>query len=265
MSWFVLLWSCCSFSDSQDSVSHIPRWHHDMEMLSALLGGIHQSVEDSHRNEAIMQSFEVSLILGWASYWTNSQVVCHLSSCDIDVMLNTLRPRQNGSHFTDDTFKCIFLNENAWISLKISLKFVPKVQINNIPALVQIMAWRRPGDKPLSEPMIVSLLTHICVTLPQWVNVSFLAKGEIICSGFFFHIMKTIWFRTDSRLTPSQWRTSLQSNAISHWLGTNLASVLWLPQPMMKPRGFNVSLTVTKLQQNTSTKLNLTFNFWYSL
>ena len=85
--------------------------------------------------------------------------------------INTLRPRQNGRHFADNIFKCIFLNENAWISLKISLKFVPKVQINNIPALVQIMAWRRSGDKPLSEPMNVSLLTHICVTRPQWVKV----------------------------------------------------------------------------------------------
>ena len=85
--------------------------------------------------------------------------------------INTLRPRQNGRNFTDDIFKCIFLNENAWISLKISLKFVPKVRINNIPALVHIMAWRRPGDKPLSEPMMVSLLTHICVTRPQWVNM----------------------------------------------------------------------------------------------
>ena len=57
-------------------------------------------------------------------------------------LINTLRPRQNGRYFADDTFKCIFLNENAWISLKVSLKFVPKVRINNIPALVQIMAWR---------------------------------------------------------------------------------------------------------------------------
>ena len=84
--------------------------------------------------------------------------------------LNTLRPRQNGRHFADDIFKCIFFNENFWIPIKISLKFVPKGPINNIPALVQIMAWRRPGDKPLSEPMMVSLLTHICVTRPQWVN-----------------------------------------------------------------------------------------------
>ena len=50
--------------------------------------------------------------------------------------LNTLRPRQNGRHFADDIFKRIFLNENVFISIKISLKFVPKGQINNIPALV---------------------------------------------------------------------------------------------------------------------------------
>ena len=85
-------------------------------------------------------------------------------------VLNTLRPRRNGRHFADDTFKCIFVNENIWISLKISLTFVSEVRINNIPALVQIIAWRRPGDKPLSEPMMVSLLTHICVIRPQWVN-----------------------------------------------------------------------------------------------
>ena len=66
--------------------------------------------------------------------------------------VNTLRPRKCGRQFPDDIFSCIFLNENEWHSIyKISLKFVPKVPINNIPALVQIMAWRQPGDKPLSE------------------------------------------------------------------------------------------------------------------
>ena len=85
-------------------------------------------------------------------------------------MFNTLRPRQNGWHFADDIFKHIFLNENVRISLKIWLKYVPKVWINNIPALVEIMAWCRPGDKPLSEAMLVSLLMHKCVTQPQWVK-----------------------------------------------------------------------------------------------
>ena len=57
-------------------------------------------------------------------------------------IINTLRPRQERRHFR-------------------------KGPIDNNPALVQIMAWRRSGDKPLSEPMMVSLLTHICVTRPQ--------------------------------------------------------------------------------------------------
>ena len=78
---------------------------------------------------------------------------------------NTLRPRQNGRLFAADIFKCIFFNDNVWISITISLKFVPKGPFNKITALVQIMAWGRPGDKPLSEPMMVSLLTHICVDL----------------------------------------------------------------------------------------------------
>ena len=38
------------------------------------------------------------------------------------------------------------------------------------------MAWHRPGDKPLSEPMRVSLLMHICVARLQWVNKSFLME-----------------------------------------------------------------------------------------
>ena len=66
---------------------------------------------------------------------------------------------------------CIFLNQNEWISNKISPKFVPKGLINNIAALVQIMSWCRPGYKSLSEPMVVRLRTHICVTRPQWINI----------------------------------------------------------------------------------------------
>ena len=81
-------------------------------------------------------------------------------------VFSTLRPRQNGRNFPDD----IFLNENVWISIKISLKLVPTCPIGDIASLVQIMAWRRPGEKPLSEPVMVRIPTHICVTRPQWVN-----------------------------------------------------------------------------------------------
>ena len=64
----------------------------------------------------------------------------------------------------DNIFKRIFFNENVWISIKMSLKFVPNGVINIIPALVQIMAWHLPGDKPLSELMMVRLSKHICIT-----------------------------------------------------------------------------------------------------
>ena len=87
--------------------------------------------------------------------------------------INTLRLRQKFGHFAN-IFKCIFLNENVWISIKISLKFVPKGPINNHyhAAFVQIMAWRRTDHKPLSEPMMVSLPMHIWVTQSQWVKLS---------------------------------------------------------------------------------------------
>ena len=87
-----------------------------------------------------------------------------------------MRPRQNGCHFPDDIFKCILLNENVWTWIKISLQFVNEVPFFNMAALVQIMAWRRPGDKPLPGPMMVSLLAHICVPPPQWVKI-----GTLCC------------------------------------------------------------------------------------
>ena len=72
--------------------------------------------------------------------------------------INTLKPKKNGRHFADDVFKRI--------SIKSSLQYVPESPINNIQTLLQIMAWQRLGDKPLSEPKMVSLPTHICVTRP---------------------------------------------------------------------------------------------------
>ena len=54
----------------------------------------------------------------------------------------------------DDTFKCISFNEDDKIAIKFSLKLlIPRSPIDNKPALVQVMACRRTGDKPLPEPM----------------------------------------------------------------------------------------------------------------
>ena len=63
-----------------------------------------------------------------------------------------------------------FVSAISWMKMFEFLFWFPKGPINIIPALVQIMAWRRPDAKPLSEPMMVSLTTHICVTRPQWVK-----------------------------------------------------------------------------------------------
>ena len=137
-----------------------------------------------HQNDDISVSMNMIVFSGILlhgiydiSYKIWSQLGCALFGFGYNDVLSghvwyisTLRPRQNGRHFPDDIFKFVFLNENVWISHKISLKSVLMVRINNIPALVQIMAWRRPGDKPLSEPMMVRLPTHIWVTRPQWVN-----------------------------------------------------------------------------------------------
>ena len=71
-----------------------------------------------------------------------------------DCFFITLRQRQNGCHFPDYIFKGIFFNENALISNKLSLKFVPKGSVNNIPALAQIMAWCQSDDNPLFDPMM---------------------------------------------------------------------------------------------------------------
>ena len=115
------------------------------------------------------------------------------------LIFSTLRPRQNRRHSADDILKCIFLNESVWVPIEISLKFVPYGPIDNIPALVQIMAWRRPGDKPLSETMVVNLLTHICVTRPQWVKRIF-PKGLVELfgqvSGPFDHYWRTLYLQS---------------------------------------------------------------------
>ena len=76
-----------------------------------------------------------------------------LQPSQLQQQINTLRPRQNGCHFPD-IFKCIFFKENVWILIKMWLKFVPKSPVNNIPSLLQIMAWCQTGNKPLSEAMM---------------------------------------------------------------------------------------------------------------
>ena len=78
---------------------------------------------------------------------------CHGNAFRVD----TSPPEQNGHQFCRRIFRFIFMNEKFCISIRISLKFVPRRLVDNKPALVQVMAWRRTGDKPLHEPMLTKL------------------------------------------------------------------------------------------------------------
>ena len=84
------------------------------------------------------------------------------------------------------------MNENIDILIKISLKFVSKEPINTILALVQIMAWRRSGDKPLSEPVIVYQRTYASLSLnelnPLALLTVLLSSGHCgICQALTMH------------------------------------------------------------------------------
>ena len=128
---------------------------------------------------------------------------------------NPLRPRQNGRHFADDIFKRIFINQNIWFSIKISLKFVPWGLINNIPALIQIMAWRRPGDKPLSEPMMVSLLglnelMVLEITYSSLLKVYTRFSRIVANCGYNNWIKRSYWHRYSSGLMQFHYLSILE-------------------------------------------------------
>ena len=72
-----------------------------------------------------------------------------------DVLINTLKLRQNGSHFSDHIFKLIFLHEKCVIlKVQFSFTYVLNALIDK-PAMVQVTAWRWIDDKPLPGPVVV--------------------------------------------------------------------------------------------------------------
>ena len=100
----------------------------------------------------------VHALLSWVLQWSGTVLLTHWGRDKMAVI-----------------FQTTFSNAFPWMKmndfrLRFHWSLFPKGRINNIPSLVQIMACRRPGDKPLTWPMIVSLLTHTCVTRPQGVN-----------------------------------------------------------------------------------------------
>ena len=72
--------------------------------------------------------------------------------------VNTLKPQQNDHHFADNISKCIFLNENYCILIKISLRFVPYSPIENNEY------WFRKCLGPKPPP------SHLCITWSRGIN-----------------------------------------------------------------------------------------------
>ena len=82
----------------------------------------------------------------------------HAHVASLAKWVNTSPLDKMAAILADDTFNCIFLNENNKIQIQISLKYVPRNPIDNKPELVQVMAWRRAGDKPLPGPIITQFI-----------------------------------------------------------------------------------------------------------
>ena len=139
-------------------------------------------VPNFQKLKMISEFVSTQAVDGLGMYYTRSSICKVMTSwlCkQFKFELHSLRPTQNGHHFPDDILKSVFLNENVWISNKISLNFIPKRPINNIPTLVQIMTWHQPGNKPLSEPRLMYILIILWIrsvncmtlTLPGKVNM----------------------------------------------------------------------------------------------
>ena len=105
--------------------------------------------------------------------------------CILPRWLNTLRPRQYGRYYTDDIFKWIFLRRMYGFRLKFHWNLILVAAIHIFPA--QAMLWCRLGDKPLSELMMVRLLTHICIAQPQWVKYMYTHTYAYKCEHISIH------------------------------------------------------------------------------
>ena len=93
---------------------------------------------------------------------------------------NTFRWRQNDHKFPGGIFKYIF-NRSIYISFKISLKFVPKCLINNIPAVVQIMAWHWPGNNHyLNHWWLDYRHIYVWLSLNEWMQ-KLICKEALQC------------------------------------------------------------------------------------
>ena len=157
-------------SASTQKLSFCFAWRrHQMEIFSALLAlcGGNSPVNSPHKGQwrgTLVSSLICAWIHGWVNNRKASDLRRHRAHYDIIVMMRITHWENRG--------RMSSFHRRHFQMQKFSLKFVRIGSIKNTPALVQIVAWRRTGDKPLFESMAAYLGTQICFTLPQWVKYS---------------------------------------------------------------------------------------------
>ena len=186
------VWTNCKFSScNQVASGPVPKVHDDFMIwirflhYSPFAFGIHPIAGNEHPKWPAMWIFvffavRLNKLLSKQSncFWFETS----LHSCDTTIVTHIRSPYlfanlNLGHHHTTycsekTNYKYKKILQNIWMLIRISLPCVSIVRINIIPAMVKIMAWCWPGDNQLSEPMMISLLTYICVTRPQWVKYS---------------------------------------------------------------------------------------------
>ena len=128
-------------------------------------------------------------------------------------LLKHIEAEANGHHFPDDIFEMNFFEWNVWIWMQMSLKFVPRVQLT----ISHIVSVGRPGDKPSSETMMVSLLTQICITQSQWAIyvTQYCHRSSTKASPL---LIKATYIRSYMRVTAHQnWTTTRKAHTARIW------------------------------------------------
>ena len=120
-----------------------------------------------HRNASLVNGHRFKVATKWIPHRARCYSVILYSCVDVievkavadmlytnAMILLTHRCQYKMAAISRRHFQMYFLEWKLWMSIKILLKFFPKGPINNILSFVQIMAWRRPGDNPLSEQIV---------------------------------------------------------------------------------------------------------------
>ena len=100
--------------------------------------------------------------------------------------------------FRGQHFQMHFLERKSCALIAISLNFVPRGPYDNKLAWVQVTAWRRTGDKPSSEPMLLGSMTHICSTRERWIKIYSTLFTQSNLQYVSVELIM-VWHRTDTR------------------------------------------------------------------